>query len=382
MIVREYINVKDDRLIDGLTPVVRIMSQMERSLDLEVTIDFSETRFISPVFALSLIIYLSRCGKQVFYKNAPDYLERIGLANGGIKPDTMRQTEFLAELEKYASKTYIPIIDFAAGRNSDAKEVVSSIVENIIIQQLSLQSNVANGLKYMIDETLDNITEHSESDRGYIFAQAYPTKGFLDVCIADRGVSLLGSYEKLPDNEISSDIEAIKAANRGLSSKNLPDAENRGFGIRTSKQMLIQGLGGQYFAYHIIPLRLTILITLNNMKKIDIAAILSPDLKSRMRAQDLKALIENSGADVVEMDFQGVKFATRSFIDEFYNLFLKTPETNTFRVELINVPSDIKAMLDSVSRTQVRAKVIPSQSQEVAFKDVKEFLNYFSTVVL
>jgi hypothetical protein len=40
-----------------------------------------------------------------------------------------------------------------------------------------------------------------------------------------------------------------------------------------------------------------------SMKKIDIAAILSPDLKSRMRAQDLKALIENSGADAVEMDF-------------------------------------------------------------------------------
>lgn len=118
------------------------------------------------------------------------------------------------------------------------------------------------------------------------------------------------------------------------------------------------------------------------MKKIDIAAILSPDLRSRMRAQDLKLLIVNSGVDAVEMDFHGVKFATRSFIDEFYNLFLKTPEINTFRVELTNVPSDIKAMLDSVSRTQVRAKVIPSQSQEVAFKDVKEFLNYFSKVVL
>ena len=75
-------------------------------------------------------------------------------------------------------------------------------------------------------------------------------------------------------------------------------------------------------AYHIIPHRLTILITLNNMKKIDIASILSPDLKSRMRAQDLKTLIENSGADAVEMDFHGVKFATRSFIDEFFNLFL------------------------------------------------------------
>ena len=87
-------------------------------------------------------------------------------------------------------------------------------------------------------------------------------------------------------------------------------------------------------------------------------------------------------ANYKDMDFQGVKFATRSFIDEFYNLFLKTPEANTFRVELNNVPSDIKAMLDAVSRTQVRAKVIPSQSQEVSFKNVKEFLNYFSTLVL
>jgi len=118
------------------------------------------------------------------------------------------------------------------------------------------------------------------------------------------------------------------------------------------------------------------------MKTIDIASILSSDLKSRMRAQDLRQLIENSGESDIEMDFQGVRFATRSFIDEFYNLFLKTPETNTFSVELVNVPTDIKAMLDAVSRTQVRAKVIPSQSQEVSFKNVKEFLNYFSTLVL
>lgn len=118
------------------------------------------------------------------------------------------------------------------------------------------------------------------------------------------------------------------------------------------------------------------------MRTIDIAQIISSDLKSRMRAQDIKLMIENSEVDAVVMDFQGVKFATRSFIDEFYNLFLKKSEVNTFSVELINVPSDIKAMLDAVSRTQVRANVIPSQSQEVFFKDVKEFMNYFSTLVL
>ena len=39
-----------------------------------------------------------------------------------------------------------------------------------------------------------------------------------------------------------------------------------------------------------------------------------------------------------------------------------------FRMELTNGPEDIKAMFDAVSRTQVRAKVIPSQTTEVSFK--------------
>ena len=87
------------------------------------------------------------------------------------------------------------------------------------------------------------------------------------------------------------------------------------------------------------------------MKTIDIAQLLSLDLKLRIRAQDLKQLIENREADAVEMDFHGEKFATRSFIDEFYNLFLKNPEKNAFRVELTNVPEDIKTMLDVVSHS-------------------------------
>lgn len=118
------------------------------------------------------------------------------------------------------------------------------------------------------------------------------------------------------------------------------------------------------------------------MKTIDIAQILTPDLKSRMRAQDLKLFVENSDEQEVEFDFHNVKFATRSFIDEFYNLFLKHPEENAFHVELTNVPEDIKTMLDTVSRTQVRAKVIPSQTTEVSFKDVNEFVHYLRTVVL
>lgn len=117
------------------------------------------------------------------------------------------------------------------------------------------------------------------------------------------------------------------------------------------------------------------------MRTIDIAAILSPDLKSRMRAQDLKMYIENGGADAVEIDFRNVKFATRSFMDEFYNLFLKDAKACHCAVSITNVPEDIKAMLDSVSRTQVKAKVIPSHTPEIVFKDVNEFLQFVSNPV-
>lgn len=152
-VIKEYINVRDDRLLDGLTPVVRLMTRVEALSESDaVTIDFGDTVFITPVCALSMIVYLAGCGRKVSMRNIPDYLETIGI----------------------------------------------------------------------------------------------PRKGYLDICMADNGVTLLGSYKKLSDNEIIDDLEAIKAANRGISSKNLPEAENRGYGIQTSKRMLVEGLGGQY----------------------------------------------------------------------------------------------------------------------------------------
>ena len=56
---------------------------------------------------------------------------------------------------------------------------------------------------------------------------------------------------------------------------------------------------------------------------IDVAKVLSQDIISRSRARDLKAYIVKQKLAEVELDFKDIKFATRSFIDEFYNVFLK-----------------------------------------------------------
>jgi hypothetical protein len=37
-----------------------------------------------------------------------------------------------------------------------------------------------------------------------------------------------------------------ETANQGISTKNLPNAENRGYGILTSKKMIIGGLSGNF----------------------------------------------------------------------------------------------------------------------------------------
>ena len=52
-----------------------------------------------------------------------------------------------------------------------------------------------------------------------------------------------------------------------------------------------------------------------------IAEILSSDLMSRPLADDFYNYIRNSKENKVIIDFSGVHFATRSFMDEFYVLF-------------------------------------------------------------
>ena len=118
------------------------------------------------------------------------------------------------------------------------------------------------------------------------------------------------------------------------------------------------------------------------MRTIDITQILSPDLKSRLKVNDLRLFIENSQEDAVVLDFSNVKFATRSFIDEFYNVFLKTPNALPFKVEMTNVPEDINKIFESVSHTQTRVKTIPAHISEHTFETANDLIRYLKTVAV
>ena len=209
-------------------------------------IDFSDIGVVTPLYVLPLVVYLNTNDRDIEISHTSDYLQIIGF-DKGLMPDQMRNSEFLAIMEKYSRKNFIPIISFPATKNNDdKKDAILATVETIICRQSGLSPNVAIGVKYMLGEYVDNIIQHANSERGYIFAQSFPQNGYLDICIADSGITLLGSYKTLVDNEIETDLEAIQAANRGISTKILPNAENRGYGIITSKKMLVEGLDGSF----------------------------------------------------------------------------------------------------------------------------------------
>ncbi len=247
MDVKIRTNSDDSRVSDILLEAIEVINKINTAGESEIVcIDFEDVDFVAPLYVLPLVVYLNSCSQAVEILNVSGYLKNICFEKG-LLPDKMRKSEFLAVMERYSKMDYIPIISFPATKDGDdEKDAILSTVESIIVRQSGIAPNVAIGLKYVLGECVDNIIQHANSERGYIVAQSYKDKGYIDICVADNGMTLLGSYQTLVDNEIESDLEAIQAANRGISTKNLPNAENRGYGIITSKKMLVEGLGGSF----------------------------------------------------------------------------------------------------------------------------------------
>lgn len=244
------INVSEnigEKFLQGLEGVLRLIDRINQSKDEEDILIFQNNIFVTPLFILPLLVYVSGSKKRIRYQFTNSYLDTIQFGSGGIKPEELEFSALHHLLEKYSAKTYIPIIDFPTDQKyiRERNEILSA-AENLLSNQIRLQPNITAGLKYLIEESVDNIIEHSDSKRGYIFGQSYPSKKYMDICIADNGITLLGSYCKMEGNKITDHLSAMKAANFGISTKNLTGAENRGYGIRTSKKMLVDGLSGNY----------------------------------------------------------------------------------------------------------------------------------------
>lgn len=111
------------------------------------------------------------------------------------------------------------------------------------------------------------------------------------------------------------------------------------------------------------------------MNRIYITQRLSADLKSRSTVHTLYASMQLENIDETIFDFSNVNFATRSFLDEFYNVFIKG-----HNVKLEHVPNEISLILETVSRTQEKKKSIPLHENVKSFSTIDDFCSYISSL--
>lgn len=236
---------RDDRIGSVFNVLFNIINRCENSP--EIIFDFSGRTFFHPFFIAALGVYCDCSEKQFQFQNiGPNlkaYMDTITFSNPKILAKASDVDDLL---RRYREKSYTPICKFPT--QSAERDDIETRIQHLIEIQSNATGSAKFPLSYMFSELITNIVEHSQSEYGYIYSQYLTNEGCVDICIADKGISIFGSYVKAGKYDIQSNpAEALRLAVMGHSTKNLPFAENRGYGISTSIKMLVDGLHGSFF---------------------------------------------------------------------------------------------------------------------------------------
>ena len=107
-------------------------------------------------------------------------------------------------------------------------------------------------ITYLLDELICNIQQHAQADAGYAFVDYNPVSDSIEIAVADEGITIYGSYvaaQKHIELLGDSDAQALSLAQSGYSVKNLPETENRGYGISSNMRMVVEGLKGEFAVF-------------------------------------------------------------------------------------------------------------------------------------
>lgn len=242
---------------DSLAKLIAVVKHITICAEDEVILDFSKAKMLNPFFLGGLVGVIKRLqdqGKKFILSHGANH--SIGSYLNTIRfPETFspvdgKEKDYLVALENYSHKTYIPIISFKTGPSNTitvVRENVLSAVSQLLKNQLKFSERERMPLAYFLGELTDNINEHSNATEGYVFAQYYPNSNYLDLCICDTGQGILQSYLNNPKFNPQTETDAIQLALSGISTKDRPEA--RGFGITTTRNMLVNGLRGKLFLW-------------------------------------------------------------------------------------------------------------------------------------
>lgn len=218
------------------------------------SIDMAGSKHLSPVLLCGVAALLRRhqesgipsvVGNQCRDEHLTQYLDLIRFPCG-LRGD-LQSAECRRALNDTASKSFVPMVSFPADRmpNMEREELLQGI-ENDLARKSRMDGAAVQAMKYILSEITGNINYHAGHGTGFMVAQHSVNNHYLDIAIADTGHGLRGAYLASGKHNPATDLEALELALDGRSSK---AESHRGFGIRTSRRMTVNGLGGWFLIW-------------------------------------------------------------------------------------------------------------------------------------
>ena len=65
MDIKLKVNIDDSRISDGLLAAMNTINQINECADNDITLDFSDVRFVTPLYVLPLVVFLNGCDKNI-----------------------------------------------------------------------------------------------------------------------------------------------------------------------------------------------------------------------------------------------------------------------------------------------------------------------------
>ncbi|MBU1019148.1 MAG: hypothetical protein ABII07_01450 [Patescibacteria group bacterium] len=221
---------------NSLTEELKVFYNTFKGLEFNTKVNFnlSALKWATPLVMLPIVAYIHSTGSSFTLSEDNDdvnsYLKTVYFPKGADSTDILK------------AKNYIPISFLENTSDPLSRELVIDLFSELIYKSVGGVKGTKTALFYPISELATNIFEHSKRKYGFAFGQIFPKKQYLEVCIADCGRGLAGSYNQESGLDLT-DAKAIKEVMEGHSTKN--DKE-RGFGIRTSKKAICEKLKGEF----------------------------------------------------------------------------------------------------------------------------------------
>lgn len=240
----------DDRLETISSALFEIFKQCNSASRSEaVVFNFSRLEFVHPLLIATIEVIAHQLHSNYIdvqftwpkRMNVDDYLGYIGFPCANR---TLSSTSVLRMRKQYANKGYVPITKFET--TLEGQKISGSLISTIyslLYRSLTQPMGFKDLFMYTIGEIVDNISQHSASHFGWMFAQYYPYKEYLDLVILDSGKGVKQSYLDIGVNKFSSDKQAISAAIKGESTK--PET-GRGMGLQTTIRLLTDLVDGDF----------------------------------------------------------------------------------------------------------------------------------------